>query len=292
MDDNQSKDDFDHWFSTYSLVTAERVLGYYQIILPQAELIVAIKSPVSFYRRLLVVPLRHVLNGIIFQQANDYHVYAQKLLIDYLLSGEGNKPPEAQGAHTRELLEEERQALVTIGEAFNHKQLEHDTLIAQSQMSFMTLAREWREQLESAINIAQAVLTNVDAKSVKKAFMQAFIYCELKEGDTKSETVFIEKTAQALEKTIDSATKDELKGYLVGLFQATINFSNEISSFIEKVNGLNAEACSFRTQFYEKVLKITELLTMLSEYKVNPEQDAINREPLYFDKNIGETGNK
>src|SRR5690606_37160436 len=101
------------------VITAERMLNRYQIRLQSTELLIAIKSPVSFYHRLLQVPLRNVLNGIIMQQAYDYHVYAQKLFIDYLLSGESGKDEEAQGALTRDAIENERKQLVILGGEFN-----------------------------------------------------------------------------------------------------------------------------------------------------------------------------
>src|SRR5580704_2455101 len=100
MKEKQTADELSQWYSTYGVITAERILSTYQIALSQSDLLVAVKSPFSFYHQLLQVPLKNVLNGIVLQQANDYHVYAQKLFIDYLLSGESGKPPEAQGAQT------------------------------------------------------------------------------------------------------------------------------------------------------------------------------------------------
>ena len=88
MDGEKADNELSQWFSTYGVITAERILGNYKINLAHTDLVGAIKSPFSFYHRLLQVPLKNVLNGIVLQQANDYHIYAQKLFIDYLLSGE------------------------------------------------------------------------------------------------------------------------------------------------------------------------------------------------------------
>ena len=117
------------WFSTYGMITAERILGKYQIRLSHEELIAALKSPICFYHKLLSVPLKNVLNGIVLQQANDYHIYVQKLFIDYLLSGENSKGEESQGASTREALENERQQLVSLGDEFHKKEGEQPHLV-------------------------------------------------------------------------------------------------------------------------------------------------------------------
>ena len=91
MSDEKLENDISQWFSTYGVITAERILGRYQIQLPQTELVAAVKNPFSFYHKLVELPIRNVLNGIVLQQANDYHIYVQKLYIDYLLSGETSK---------------------------------------------------------------------------------------------------------------------------------------------------------------------------------------------------------
>ena len=44
-------------------------------------------------------------------------------------------------------------------------------------------------------------------------------------------------------------------------------------------NALNYNACTMTS---------TELIKLLPDYKIDPEQDAVNREPLYFDKSIGD----
>ena len=79
MAENLTDNEFSKWFSTYGLITSQRILGHYKIKLTVEELIPAIKTANSFYHILVKIPLKNVLNGIILQQANDYHVYVQKL---------------------------------------------------------------------------------------------------------------------------------------------------------------------------------------------------------------------
>lgn len=116
---------------------------------------------------MLRVPLRNVLNGIILQQANDYHVYVQKLFIDYLLSGENSKGEEAQGASTREVIEKERQQLVALGDEFNNVQGEHDYLIANSQAALIKIAQMFNAELDKAISSLRKVLKSPDSSEKK-----------------------------------------------------------------------------------------------------------------------------
>ncbi|OEH46128.1 hypothetical protein lpari_02861 [Legionella parisiensis] len=173
MNGEEIDTELSHWFSTYGIITAERLLGRYNVNLAQTELVVAIRSPFSFYHRMLKVPLRSVLNGIILQQANDYHVYVQKLFIDYLLSGENSKGEEAQGASTREVIEKERQQLVALGDEFNAVQGEHDYLIANSQASLIRIAQIFNTELDKAIsslkkNLRALVLQRKKVKSAQQ----------------------------------------------------------------------------------------------------------------------------
>ena len=90
--------DLSTWFSTYGILTAERVLERFNIRLRYDELLTAVKNPMSVYYMLLRVPIKNVFNGIILQQAHDYQVYAQKLFVDYGLSEETMQSEESPGA--------------------------------------------------------------------------------------------------------------------------------------------------------------------------------------------------
>ena len=293
MDENVVEEEFGQWFSTYGVITAERILGHYQISVAQKDLLSAIKNPVSFYHKLVLVPLKHVLNGIILQQANDYHVYTQKLFIDYLLSGESGKPPESQGAFTRDSLEEERKELVKLGEEFNQQQLDQDTLIAYSQMSLIKLTREWREHFESGLSSVHETLNgsgfDVKKSAIREGITSGLIYCDITDpSDPHMSSLFVDKIAEKLKISINEDIKELLIFCLSDLFAVVASFNEVIQEFIDKVNDMGAQARAFRTRFYETVLRVLDLIKLLPEYKIDPAQDAINREPLYFDKTIGE----
>ncbi len=297
MNEKKTADEINQWFSTYGAITAERILGTYQIALPQTELIAAVKSTFSFYHQLLQVPLKNVLNGIILQQANDYHVYAQKLFIDYLLSGESGKPPESQGAHTRESIEEERKLLVTIGEEFHQKQTTHDSLIANSQSVLIKIAKEWKAIMESAIKLTSATLKNNNLETkkslIRRAISHGLVYCDLTSQQAESnQYVFIDKMNELLKLNLPEQLKEKIFHNLSDLINFTVNFNSKIASFLERADDITRSALFYRTQFYDGILRVTELIKLLPEYKIDPVQDEVNRESLYFDKTIGEKRSK
>jgi hypothetical protein len=293
MSGAKSEIDISHWFSTYGVITAERILGKYQIKLTATDLITAIKIPFSFYHKLLEVPLKNVLNGIVLQQANDYHVYAQKLFIDYLLSGENAKDEASQGANVRESMENERQNLVTLGEEYHKKEGEHNNLIATSQTALMKITRDFNAALEKAITASSTTLKTAgltDAKSsVRQAINHALVYCDLTDPQLQSNPfLFTEKMAENLKATLSQDVKTKLMKDLAEVLDVVINFDANIRPFAERAEEMTVQVNSFRSQFYNTIIRVNELIKLLPEYKINLEQDAINRESLYFDKTIGE----
>ncbi|KTD41381.1 hypothetical protein [Legionella parisiensis] len=290
MNGEEIDTELSHWFSTYGIITAERLLGRYNVNLAQTELVVAIRSPFSFYHRMLKVPLRSVLNGIILQQANDYHVYVQKLFIDYLLSGENSKGEEAQGASTREVIEKERQQLVALGDEFNAVQGEHDYLIANSQASLIRIAQIFNTELDKAISSLKKELKSFGSSEkkskIRAAINNSLIHCNMTEVQS-NKYLFIDKMNEVLNLSLSEDLKEKIVNILSEIMQMNMDFDEQISDFAAQTEELSRRANSYRTQFYETILRVVDLLKSLPEYKIDAEQDAINREPLYFDKNIG-----
>lgn len=292
MDEEQTNNDLTRWFSTYGMITAERILGKYHITLPHDELLVALKSPFSFYHRILQIPLKNVLTGIVLQQASDYHIYAQKLFIDYLLAGESGKDPLAQGALTRESMEDERKKLVELGEEFHNRQLDQNALIAASQQTLIQVTGKWNAALDTSVKLFSTALANfgsdIKKSTVRKAINHSMVHCDLTQlPGSSNQYVFVDKANELLKVTMSVELKEKLLSHLAGLLEIAQNLDENISEFNLRVKEMSEQAHSFRTQFYEAILRITSLINLLPEYKINPEQDQINREPLYFDKSIG-----
>ena len=221
MNEKEETTDWSAWFSTYGLLTADRILERFNLHLPHEELIRTIHDPRSVYFKLLRVPLKNVFNGIILQQAHDYQIYAQKLFIDYLLSGEDAKEKEAPGAMTREDLEQQRLKLIEMGEEFRELEEAHQTLIADSQACLVELSKDLNALLKQA-----------------------------------------EETPHTLEESL--------------------------SPFLEQAEDMNINLRSYRSQFYNVILRVTELLKLLPDYVPDQTKVADNRESLVFDALIGE----
>jgi len=213
------------WASTYSLLTAERILGRLNIHLDNDKLIAATKDTRNVYFQLLRAPIKNILNGIILEQAVDYQVYAQKLFVDYLLSGESGKEESSPGANTREDLERERLELVEMGEHFDELQLAHKSLIAESQAYLIEMAKIIKKDTSLMVN-------------------------------------------------------DELKDELV---------KDELTIYVEKSDVMGINLRDYRSQFYSSILKVTELLNLLTDYRIDKEQTTENRESLHFDSHIGDS---
>jgi hypothetical protein len=131
MEDNRQN--FEVWLSTYGLLTAERILDYFSIKLSHDEMFKLLGDSNHSLYCLIDVPLRNIFNGIICQQAYDYQVYAQKLMIDYRLSPEYAKEPDAPGANVREDLNDQYERLVEIAKSFSDQQYRHYQLISETQ---------------------------------------------------------------------------------------------------------------------------------------------------------------
>ena len=293
MDELIQDEQLSKWFSTYGLITAERLLGTYHITLPQNELISAIKSPFSFYHQLLKIPLKNVLNGIVLQQAGDYHVYAQKLFIDYLLSGESGKDETSPGALTRESLESERQKLVTLGEDFHHLQLEQNKLIANAQASLIKIAEDWRKKFESVLTLINTTLKSngfeINKSTIRSAVNYAIIHCDyVKAASLGNKLLVVEEFNKVTKLKLSDDLKNKILSNMSDILEILSHFDSQISSFFLENKVLGEQAKSYRSQFYDTILRVTELIKLLPEYKIDPEQDAINKESLYFDKTIGE----
>lgn len=291
MNGQEIDTELSQWFSTYGAITAERILGRYKINLAQSELVAAIKSPFSFYHRILQVPLKSVLNGIVLQQANDYHVYVQKLFIDYLLSGENAKGEEAQGASTREIIENERQQLVKLGEEFHKAQGQHDNFIATSQSVLIKMTQvfntEFEKSLSSINKLFKAANFSYKKSHIRQAINHALIYCNMTEVQM-NQTLFIDKMNDVLKAPLSEDLKGKMLTAMSELLQIDMDFDEQIMDYVQQANEVNLLANSYRNQFHDTIIRVIELMKSLPEYKIDPEQDAINREALHFDKSIGQ----
>ncbi|MCC5015976.1 MULTISPECIES: hypothetical protein [unclassified Legionella] len=293
MSEKQAESDLSMWYSTYGLITAERILEKCKIKLPQEDLFAAVKNPNNFYHRLLRVPMKNVFNGIILQQAHDYQVYAQKLFVDYLLSGETAKDEESPGGLTRDDLEAMRKKLVEMGDEFHQLEFAQDKLIAESQHSLIKHASEWKKILQGIAKKIKPALPLVGGDKSDEKIIQAINHLIIKENTAPGETVSFKSSIWGdLEKILGQSIGNELKQLIVEELVKLTEFAESIEAslvnFIERVSDAGRSLRQYRTDFYNLILRVNELIQLLPEYRVNPEQTEENRESLYFDADLGE----
>lgn len=292
MDEAAPRMDLSQWFPTYGFLTSQRILERLQINLSGDELVSALKNHNSLYYQLLTVPIKNILNGIIFQQAQDYQVYAQKLFIDYLLSGEDQKDENAPGANTRADLETIRLELVSFGESFRAQELVHQTLIAKVQEAQTKVAKSLQTKLElTAKNIAEVFKEEAKIKNnedMQRAIRATFIFYDKLTKDLLGATSDL---WLKMEEILTIKISPEQRMIIAGILEQVGDPRDEIRtmllSYFDETQAVSIELRNFRTQFYNLILRVTELIQLLPDYHVDKIKDEENRSSLYFDAHIG-----
>ena len=64
--------------------------------------------------------------------------------------------------------------------------------------------------------------------------------------------------------------------------------ANKLAAFVERAETINIDLRCYRREFYDAILKVTELLELLPDYRTDLGKQAENRETLVFDALIGE----
>ncbi|STX29133.1 Uncharacterised protein [Legionella beliardensis] len=283
----QSENELTGWFSTYGLITAQRILERYRIKLPQEDLLCALKIPDTFYNQLLRLPFRHVFNGIIFQQAQDYQLYAQKLIIDYLLSGESGKEEGSPGTSARAELEKERQLLIDLNKDFHELELEHEKLIAGSQAILIKKAQAWHAKL---MTIAKELKKELQALKIKKsetAIAQALtaLLCNFNFKDKPSDW---RRAEQILGVSLGNEERAKITDKINELAAYTEDSEDNLADFAQQIASMGRRIREFRTDFYNLILRAKDIIILLPNYRRDLTQEAENKESLFFDPNLGD----
>ncbi|VEG90379.1 hypothetical protein [Legionella spiritensis] len=293
MNEEQTEhEDLSMWFSTYGLVTISRILARYNIQLEQDDLIKALKTPNTFYRRLIQLPLKNVLNGIIYQQAHDYQVYAQKLFVDYLLAGQGTKDDNSPGYTTREELEEERQKLMAMSETLHELELEHYKLISESQSLLIKHAAAWNQAMVSVNKGIRDFLRRNNVSKTEEQVKQIVTKLLVQYDFKKESAMSGDKYRASVEAILGVTLTAEMHAGIMEQLATLNNFSAETDAikenFSDKVTQMTARLKQFRSDFSSMIVRVNALIMQLSDYKIDKNQVEINRQELYFDPGIGD----
>ncbi|KTC69372.1 hypothetical protein Lbir_2111 [Legionella birminghamensis] len=292
MSEEKVDTDLSKWFSSYGLITAKRILENYKIKLVDEDLLYALKTPNNFYHTIMRMPLKNVFNGIIMQQARDYQLYAQKLFIDYLLSGETGKVEEAPGGNTRDDLEAERQTLLKINEAFHIDELAQEQLISESQRKLRHYAEEWQKKL---LEIAKEVKHKLIADGINRpetTFVQLLtsllVHYDFAKGDSS-----ISKDVWArAEKTLETSLDSEQHQLIISRISELRPIANETEQGLTDYFGqgiqMGSKMRNYRKVYHDLIIRINELIKLLPDYRIDEAQVQENQESLLFDASLGE----
>ena len=289
MADIDKKDDFESWYPTYGAMTAERILGRYNIKLDYKALIAAVKNSESIYHQLLKVPLKNVYSGILMDHAREYQSYVQKLFVDYLVSGQADAPEGSPGESTREALEKLRQDLKQLNEAFETQQSKRRDLVSSSQSLLMKRGQEINKQIKS---IAKIIAVN-NKKPDSMNEVVNMIHEAITENQALSDDGFRSGSAfwSSLSEKVGEPLGDDVMESCQIYFKSLEKISHKIIQETEPLMGESDEILASmkdeKTYFYQLILKVKEQLSHLPEYRDGEERAQANLSSITFDPKFG-----
>ncbi len=280
------------WFSSYGMITANRIIDRYGIVLDNRDLLHALKFSESFFFKLIRLPLRNMLNDVIRQQVYDYVVYAQKLFVDYLLSGETTKPATAQGGYTREELEEVRQRLVALCKEFQETEYQHFRLIAQSQRHIIQHTKQWQQNFVSLVDdLRKNENVSVGQKRLLQLCSGVLCYVSLNADSKTMRHTFTEIIKRYESINISDSAQEAIIQLCQNQAEEAQSILSSLQKFSEQVETIYQQMRHFRKEITEIIIKTNELIRLLPEYHLDNELNEKNKEELYFDSHLGEKEN-
>ena len=289
MAEIDKNDDFENWYPTYGVMTAERILGRYNIKLDYKALIAAVKNSESIYYQLLKVPLKNVYSGILMDHASEYQSYVQKLFVDYLVSGQADAPEGSPGETTREAIEELRQELKRFNEHFEQEQAQRRELIASSQALLMNHGREINNLIRE---IAKLVNSNVDTTEsitdithmVHEAITESKA---LNQDGFKADSAFWSKLSELLGAKPSEGLIEQSQQYFNQLEEISSKIDQESEPLMGDADGIIEMMKHEKSSIYQLILKVKEQLSFLPEYRDGEERAQENLSSITFDPKFG-----
>lgn len=292
MTEETIPNDLSQWLSTYGVLTSNQILERFNIHLESDELLPALKDPLNFYHQLLIIPLKNVFNGIILQQAEEYQLYAQKLFIDYLLSGESEKEESLPGANTRDDLEQERIKLMALGENFSQIEFSNQQLISDTQAELIKVSHQLQNLLKITSKKVNEILksSNIVKEDalIQKAIRKAITpHSKFDQVALSASSVLWVGMSDVLAISLTDELRQKLGEVLVDFADPKQDIEQTLAIYRERAADISISLRSYRRQFYDIILRVTELMNLLPDYHPNMAQIEINRASLHFDPNIG-----
>ena len=277
-----------NWLSTYGLITVQKIVERYGIKIAPDDLIRSLHQHDSLVYRLVQVPLKNVFNGLILQQVKDYEVYAQKLYIDYLLSGQNNKEESLVQAD----LETTRESLVQLGESFQDEEIQHEKLIADCQAVLIQYSQQINQ---SVLAVAKQIKAAFQAKGLliqeERVLVQG-IYGMLSDLDVNNplpeQHDAWRRLDQLLGQSFDLSLRPLIRDAVKSLGQMSADTESELSLLTARSKEVELHLKAYRSEFIALIKRVNELLSLVSDYHPDRQQMTKNQEELQFNSHLGE----
>ncbi len=278
------------WFSTYGVITAQRVLEQYDIRLEKNELLYALTNTDVYYHQLLIMPLYNVLNGIILNQVRDYQSYAQTVFIDYLLSPDADNENE-QNIAARESLEELRQKLLDKNSSVDDIYNQHINLIAKCQAVLIEKTAVSNERLFVCSQQITKQFAEISIHKKDEDVFQALVILVAYYDYKKAQEAEISWTviASILQIELTSHVKKIFKKAVDDLFPSILQLGEELTAYIDTIKSLANVLREMRSNFRAFIIEIHNAMLYLPSYIERDSTSQMNLEKLQFDAEIGES---
>lgn len=282
-DDNQS------WMSSYGIITAKRIVDKFGLTVDDRDVLLSLKSKSTFLFKLLRLPFRNMLNDVIRQQIYDYQVYAQKIFIDYLLSGETTKPETSPGGSSRETLEELRQRFVLKCKYFQDLEYKHFHLIANSQRRIILQSKKWQHHLVERI---LAFKSEFGLTCSKSALMKIVVgaLCQVPEAGTQN---LLQEAIQSLLTrhkiaSISSSAEQGLLEICKLQIADTQTMLTSLEEFDSAILEMYQNVRSLRTEMSAIIVEANRLIRLLPGCAVDAVANKKYQESINFDSHLGD----
>lgn len=259
--------------STYSLVTAGRLLAGFGVFLSQASIAKQIAKVDTFYHALMFLPANHLVIKVGIERCRDIQAFGQQKLIHYLFSGEASKLDDESGQNARELIEKNRLKMVDISNDFSSWE---EGYIEREKKVFDVLQERvlaWKhtvsEVVNDLINCLDTNLIEIEQDFADQVFinvLESSINIELtkqqfKEYKCPNQLGIIEKTVIYL---LDSGSNADLlnASTLKKMRPEFKVLDNKLKSDFDELGGINSEC---KTQIEAEIKTIDEFSEILEE---------------------------
>lgn len=264
-------------FSSYGIMTAKRVLANYDLKFSNDDVKTIMKNTSNIYGNFLNISLQNISNGLVLMQTKDYHIYLQKLFINYLVTS--NPPDKLSG--TKRSIEEKRLELVKFGEEFLSCERDHYNLVSQCQKNLKNIAKKWLKSLNLVAAKIHKDLTNTKTSDIIGAFHYSFAHL-----DSLNQTASSAFTENFKKKLGVNFSEDKFIKEFEIFTQQLATFKDDLQQFVAATQIVNTKLKNYRSEFYQEILRVTQLFSQLSDYNQDDEKVISLKDHLKFDREV------